>query len=231
MARGGRAWRGYFPAGGELTSGQPNLKEGIYFGTELGPDDPRVRAGTVCRFMVQTCFRGRYLNCATSCCPIWIALTAVAQSVLCGVALSLGLRRDYFATSYTACPTVLSRIFHYPPQLPDTRGWGVGERTDYGLVTLLGQDGNGGLQVHTLSGWIDAPPLPGTFVEIIGDMLDRMTGGYYRSTPHRVRNVSGTDRLFPAEVPPLPALARLDVADRTRTWGRRRPVSLQWYVR
>src|SRR5438067_1172737 len=32
MARGGRAWRGYFPVGGELTSGKPDVKEGIYFG-------------------------------------------------------------------------------------------------------------------------------------------------------------------------------------------------------
>src|SRR5262245_31170605 len=46
MSRGGRAWRGYFPLGGELTSGQPDLKEGLYFGTELDGNDPRVRAGT-----------------------------------------------------------------------------------------------------------------------------------------------------------------------------------------
>src|SRR5690349_22275132 len=45
MSRGGRAWRGYFPVGGELTSGRPDIKEGVYFGEELGPDDPRVKAG------------------------------------------------------------------------------------------------------------------------------------------------------------------------------------------
>jgi isopenicillin N synthase-like dioxygenase len=44
MTRGGRAWRGYFPLGGEFTSGRPDRKEGIYFGTELGPDEPRVKA-------------------------------------------------------------------------------------------------------------------------------------------------------------------------------------------
>ena len=43
MARGGPAWRGYFPVGAELTSGQPDLKEGLYFGAELGEEDPRVR--------------------------------------------------------------------------------------------------------------------------------------------------------------------------------------------
>src|ERR1044071_3714692 len=46
MAHGGRAWRGYFPVGAELTSGKPDLKEGIYFGAELDDDDPHVRAGT-----------------------------------------------------------------------------------------------------------------------------------------------------------------------------------------
>ena len=41
MVHGGRAWRGWFPVGGELTSGVPDRKEGIYFGAELGADDPR----------------------------------------------------------------------------------------------------------------------------------------------------------------------------------------------
>ena len=43
MARGGRAWRGWFPLGDELTSGVPDRKEGLYFGSELGPEHPRVR--------------------------------------------------------------------------------------------------------------------------------------------------------------------------------------------
>src|SRR5712692_4169276 len=46
MSHGGRAWRGYFPVGGELTSGKPDLKEGIYFGAELNENHPLVKAGT-----------------------------------------------------------------------------------------------------------------------------------------------------------------------------------------
>src|SRR3954453_3474201 len=44
MPRAGIAWRGWFPVGGELTSGRPDLKEGIYFGEEHGPDHPGVLA-------------------------------------------------------------------------------------------------------------------------------------------------------------------------------------------
>ena len=75
-------------------------------------------------------------------------LSATAQDVLRAVAVSLGLDPDYFAAGYTRDPTVLFRIFHYPPAPPDAGAddWGVGEHTDYGLLTLLAQDDNGGLQ-------------------------------------------------------------------------------------
>jgi len=46
--------------------------------------------------------------------------------------------------------------------------------------------------------WIDVPAEEGVFVVNIGDMLDKLTEGRYRSTPHRVLNVSGRQRLsFP----------------------------------
>jgi isopenicillin N synthase-like dioxygenase len=227
MARGGRAWRGFFPVGGELTSGKPDLKEGVYFGTELDADDPRVRAGVpmhggnlwptavpelkpaVLDFMART--------------------TRAAHAVMRGVALSLGLDEDYFADTYTADPTVLFRVFHYPPARAVDGEWGVGEHTDYGLLTLLAQDDCGGLQVKARDGWIEAPPIPDTLVCNIGDMLDRLTGGFYRSTPHRVRNVSGRDRLsfplffdpsFDAVIEPLPERASAVQDDSAQRWDR-----------
>jgi isopenicillin N synthase-like dioxygenase len=217
MRQGGAAWRGYFPVGAELTSGRPDRKEGLYFGVELGADDPRVRAGVP--------LHGRNLfprlvpELREAVLDYLEALTATAQAVLRGIAVSLDLDADYFANGYTADPTVLFRIFHYPPSAPDSDDWGVGEHTDYGLLTLLAQDANGGLQVRSTNGWIDAPPIPDAFVCNIGDMLDRLTGGWYRSTPHRVRNLSGRDRLsfpfffdpsFTAEVPALPGRAASD---------------------
>ena len=69
MERGGRAWRGYFPVGGELTSGQPDLKEGLYFGAELADDDPRVLAGLPLHG--RNLFRDRFPGCVRWCCPTW----------------------------------------------------------------------------------------------------------------------------------------------------------------
>ncbi len=214
MERGGRAWRGFFPVGAELTSGQPDLKEGLYFGAELPGDDPRVRAGVPLHG--SNLFPRQVPQLRPLVLSYLDALTGLGQAVLRGLALSLGLDAGYFATGYTADPTILFRIFHYPPSSPQAGGWGAGEHTDYGLLTLLAQDSHGGLQIAAPEGWIDAPPIPGMFVCNIGDMLDRLTGGWYRSTPHRVRNLSGRSRLsfpffldpgFTAEVPPLPGRA------------------------
>jgi isopenicillin N synthase-like dioxygenase len=226
MAHGGRAWRGWFPVGGELTSGEADLKEGLYFGTELPPGQPLPLHGP-----------NLFPRQVPALRPLVLAyldeLTRVAQEVLRGIALSLGLAADYFSAGYTADPTVLFRIFHYPPA--DGPGWGVGEHTDYGLLTLLLQDDNGGLQVHTPEGWVEAPPLPDTFVCNIGDMLERLTNGWYRSTPHRVRNTSGRERLsfpfffdpdFSASVPPLPSHAAVR-SDGRRRWDGQSPLAFE----
>jgi len=226
MARGGRAWRGWFPVGGELTSGEEDLKEGLYFGAEMPAGHPLPLHGPNLFPLQVPALRSLVLTYLDE-------LTRVAQEVLRGVALSLGLAPDYFSAGYTADPTVLFRIFHYPPA--DGPGWGVGEHTDYGLLTLLLQDSCGGLQVHTPEGWLDAPPLPNTFVCNIGDMLERLTGGWYRSTPHRVRNTSGRDRLsfpfffdpdFAATVPPLPARAAV-APDGRRRWDGQSPLAFE----
>jgi isopenicillin N synthase-like dioxygenase len=195
MALGGRAWRGYFPVGNELTSGRPDQKEGIYFGEELAADHPLVRAGTPLHGpnLFPTVPDG-----LRECVLEYIsAMTQLGHRLMAGIALSLGLEETYFTDRYTGRPLVLFRIFNYPAPRDPTL-WGVGEHTDYGLLTILMQDDAGGLEVQSRSQWVAAPPVANAFVCNIGDMLDRMTRGLYRSTPHRVRNPVPRDRLsFP----------------------------------
>ncbi len=229
MAHGGRAWRGYFPVDGELTSGRPDRKEGIYFGTELGADDPRVRAGLPLHganlFPALPGFRETLLAHIDE-------VTAVGQMLLRGIAAGLGLAPDYFLDRYTSDPTVLFRIFNYPPSTlgADENELGVGEHTDYGLLTLLQQDEVGGLQVWHRDQWLPAPPLPDSLVCNIGDMLERLTAGRYVSALHRVRNVSTRDRIsmplfldpgFDAVLEPIKVLAPDPTAIRRRRGGRR----------
>jgi isopenicillin N synthase-like dioxygenase len=199
MARGGTAWRGWFPLDGELTSGRPDHKEGIYFGTELGPEHPAVRAGRP--------LHGANLFPATPselgpAVLAWIdAMTSLGVVLLRAIAVGLTLPVDWFERHVTTEPTVLFRIFRYPPAHDD--GWGVAEHTDYGLLTILATDDNDGLQVHAPDGWIDVPSDTGVFVVNLGDMLDRMTEGRYRSTPHRVVNRTDRTRLsFPCFIDP-----------------------------
>jgi isopenicillin N synthase-like dioxygenase len=195
MALGGRAWRGYFPVGGELTSGKPDQKEGIYFGAELAADDPRVRAGTPLHG--PNLFPAEPPELRATVLEWMESLTRLGHRLTAGLALALGLNESYFAERYTAEPLTLFRIFNYPAG-SDPSLWGVGEHTDYGLLTMLLQDDSGGLEVRSRSRWVAAPPVPGSFVCNIGDMLDRMTRGVFRSTPHRARNPAKRDRLsFP----------------------------------
>jgi isopenicillin N synthase-like dioxygenase len=193
MVRAGRAWRGWFPVGGELTSGRPDRKEGLYFGAELPPDHPRVRAGVPLHGA--NLFPREPADLRPAVLAYLDALTGVGHALARGLALALGHDADWFDRHLTGDPLVLFRIFHYPPD-PAPDEWGVGEHSDYGLLTLLLQDDNGGLEVRGPDGsWIDAPPVAGSFVCNLGDMLERMTAGRYRSTAHRVRNTSGRSRL------------------------------------
>lgn len=227
MERGGRAWRGYFPVGGELTSGKPDLKEGLYFGAELASDHPLVRAGTPLHG--PNLFPDNLPELRDTVLDYLDAMTRLGHSLMSGIAISLGLNPTYFADRYTTNPLILFRIFSYPPAQggrdlsPATRDhvpqWGVGEHTDYGLLTILKQDDSGGLEVKAKSHWVPAPPIAGSFVCNIGDMLDRMTGGRYRSTPHRVRNLAPRARLsFPFFFDPnfFAAIKPIDLPDADR---------------
>ena len=234
MSRGGRAWRGYFPVGGELTSGQPDLKEGLYFGTELDDSDPRVRAGMPMHgrnlFPNMPRFRASVLDYMS-------ALENVGQQVLSLMAEGLRLDADYFRRQFTADPTVLFRIFRYPPDEAAREGWGVGAHTDYGLLTLLQQDVVGGLQVLNRDRWLDVPPLADSLVCNVGDMLERLTNGRYLSALHRAKNLSARERLsmvlfldpsFDAKLEPLPGVVPDTSQPHTNVrWDRIDPHAMQ----
>ncbi|THG93020.1 hypothetical protein EW026_g8092 [Hermanssonia centrifuga] len=78
------------------------------------------------------------------------------------------------------------KIIKYPVGADSDQG--VGPHFDGGFLTLLLQaTEHRGLQVQNLGGeWIDAPPVPGTFVVNIGKALEAVTQGVAIATSHRV---------------------------------------------
>jgi len=117
------------------------------------------------------------------------------------LALSLGLPKDFFNSSFDA-PIAVLRLLHYAsePSDPEQGLFACGAHSDYGMITLLLTDDNPGLQIFTKDEkWIDVPPKKGKFVVNLGDMLERWTNGLFRSTRHRViipmrDNYEGSDR-------------------------------------
>jgi isopenicillin N synthase-like dioxygenase len=189
--------RGWHEIGGALMYGarKPDFKEFFSTGLELPEDDPDVLRGQALRgpnnwpaFMpeVQRDFY-RYYE----------AIGACGAVLLSAVARSLGLAPDFFAGRYLKRMQRTQAVF-YPPQ-PASLGddqFGVAPHTDYGCITLLWQDDTGGLEVRTRAGdWIDAVPVPGTFVVNVGDLLARWSNDRFTSTPHRVVNRSGRTRM------------------------------------
>merc|ERR1719161_49782 len=85
------------------------------------------------------------------------------------------------------------RLLFYPgsPMLSaseaQTATAGISPHTDFEVFTLMHQDAPGLQFIPTSGGgWIDAPVRPGEFVVIVSDVLERLTNGVLRATPHRV---------------------------------------------
>ncbi len=98
-------------------------------------------------------------------------------------------------TRHITCPTSQLRLLRYVendlPQTKDTTG--ISAHSDFECFTILLQ-GAPGLQVMNAEDvWIEAPPLPGTFIVNIGDIFETWSGGQFKSTQHRVIN-TGQER-------------------------------------
>jgi len=188
--------RGYQPLKSRVygNAGAPDLNEGFKYQRELPADDPDVMAGDrvhgLNRWPQNLDLQWRqplidYFN----------EVEALGRKLLGGFALSLNLPEDYFLAFYRKPLTQIS-LLHYPPQPPAEPGdhYGIRPHTDETSFTILMQDDIGGFQLKLKDEWIDATPVPGTFLINIGDWMARWTNDRFASTMHRAYNRKGKER-------------------------------------
>lgn len=177
---------------GTATAG--DLKETLDTGTEYPSDHPLVVAGTPLHGPNQwprlPGFREAYDAYRS-------AVIEAALRMQRGLAMALGLAPTFFEDQPGDTMFHL-RLIHYPPQsrvTPAPGQLGCGAHTDYGTLTVLADDGVGGLQVQQRSGeWVDVVVPDGHLVVNIGDLMAIWTNDRWVSNPHRVVNPPGVDR-------------------------------------
>lgn len=186
--------RGYIGIGDETSSTSVDFKETFDMALDLPLDDPDVKAGKP--FHGPNVYPPKPADFEPCMREYYAAVLQLAGQLCRAFALALGQPEDFFADKIDK-PLAQLRVLHYPPQGGDItkESIGIGEHTDYGLVTILSQDSVGGLQLRNANGdWIHAPPIPGSFVCNLGDAMARWTNEVWPATPHRVINTAGRDR-------------------------------------
>jgi len=179
-------FRGYTRLGNEHTNGLRDLRDQVDIGREvpapqIGPGDPawlRLRGPNLWPEGLPA-FRAAVSEYNE-------ALEHAGHVLMRAVALALGQSGDHFDALVTP-PEVLTKIIRYPaPSETFPTDQGVGAHTDGGFLTLLHQDTVGGFEAEVGGQWVSVPALPGSFVVNIGELLQLVSGGFFRATPHRV---------------------------------------------
>ena len=194
----GRSNRGFTPL---FDSQHPDQKPDATEGFELGfePDSGEPPPAESPMFASPVFAPNRWPDMGDFRAPVmayYRATLALGVRLLRAYALHFGLPERHFDPLFTA-PVADMRLAHYPESgaIRTVSEFGTSAHTDHGVLTLLWQDDCGGLEVCLGEEvWQPVPPVPGSLVVNIGELMTRWSNGRLRSTLHRVINRSGRDR-------------------------------------
>ncbi|KAJ1395194.1 Oxoglutarate/iron-dependent dioxygenase [Sesbania bispinosa] len=120
----------------------------------------------------------------------------LCQSILKYIALGLGLEGDVFEKMFGVAMQAL-RMNYYPPCPRPDLVLGISPHSDGGTLTVLQQAKGSpvGLQVLKDKTWVPVQPIPGALLINIGDTMEVLTNGKYKSVEHRAVAHQEKDRL------------------------------------
>jgi isopenicillin N synthase-like dioxygenase len=189
-------FRGYNRAGYEHTRGKPDWREQVDIGAEKAARALDKSTPPWTRLQGPNQWPAALPELKPALLRYQGEITALGIRVLRAFAAALDQPESAFEPIYTPEPNQLIKIIRYPGRASGESDQGVGAHKDSGFLTLLLQESQAGLQVEGERGWIDAPPIAGTFVVNIGEILELASNGYLRANVHRVVSPPfGADRL------------------------------------
>src|SRR5262249_45683257 len=155
-----RRHRGFLRVGEAKMHGarRPDLKESFIFGLDLPESDPDVRAGK--QLMGPNIWPPDLADMQGVLDRYYADVAACGTQLLRALGVALEKPEGFFLPSFEK-PLARGSIIYYPPQPVEAGAeqFGVSPHSDYGCLTLLWQDDNGGLQVRAKDGgWIMAQP-------------------------------------------------------------------------
>ena len=188
-------FRGYTAAGDEITRGERDWREQLDIGAERLPLQQQPTSPAWTRLQGPNQWPTALPHIKTALLAWQDTLTEAAGQLLQALALALGQPQGRFDAAFAETPVQHLKVIHYPGRAKGESRQGVGPHKDSGCLTLLLQDTQAGLQVWERDGpgvaqgagrWIDAPPIPGTLIINLGEVLEILSNGFLRATIHQV---------------------------------------------
>ncbi|KAK9663905.1 hypothetical protein RND81_14G005400 [Saponaria officinalis] len=118
-----------------------------------------------------------------------LRLEKLAEELLDLLCENLGLEKGYLKKVFYGenGPNFGTKVSNYPPCPKPDLIKGLRAHTDAGGIILLFQDDKvSGLQLLKDGQWVDVPPMRHSIVVNLGDQLEVITNGKYKSVMHRV---------------------------------------------
>lgn len=189
-------FRGYTAAGDEITRGERDWREQLDVGAERWPLKQHPGSPAWTRLQGPNQWPAALPQLKSALLDWQATLTEAARHLLHALALAMGQPETQFDSAFADTPVQHLKVIHYPGRAQGQSRQGVGPHKDSGCLTLLLQDTQAGLQVLDRDGagseatetgrWIDAPPIPGTVIVNLGEVLEILSNGFLRATIHQV---------------------------------------------
>lgn len=129
---------------------------------------------------------------------LYRAFEKAGTELLRAIAIHLNLGEDFFDDKIERGNSILRAIYYPPIREEPKSAIRAEQHEDINLITLLVGASAGGLQLLTKEGeWKEIVPEKDEIVINVGDMLQRLTNNYLKSTTHRVVNPPKEDWHLP----------------------------------